>query len=221
MDLIKYAFLIVFSLTFFILIFYFNFKVKLNNERREYIKNFEFSEMIKLRLKNQHFQNINNEDLQRIIFSLQTFFLMVLENKGTSVAMPSKVVDIAWHEFILCTKDYAEFCQKAFGKFLHHTPTERMKSPTESTNGILNCWTLACELENIDPENPKSLPSIFSIDSEFNIKDGFYYTLDCTQFKDNKNPKYCVIHIAEELKNSRSSSGGCGGATGSSGCGGD
>jgi hypothetical protein len=36
--------------------------------------------------------------------------------------MPSQAVDTAWHEFILLTKNYADFCEKAFGKFLHHTP---------------------------------------------------------------------------------------------------
>ncbi|MGB0525636.1 MAG: glycine-rich domain-containing protein [Flammeovirgaceae bacterium] len=35
---------------------------------------------------------------------------------------PSMVVDLAWHEFILCTRLYAQFCQENFGRFIHHTP---------------------------------------------------------------------------------------------------
>lgn len=35
---------------------------------------------------------------------------------------PSVRVDLAWHEFILCTKAYDEFCQEHFGKFVHHYP---------------------------------------------------------------------------------------------------
>ncbi|QDK36918.1 hypothetical protein [Bdellovibrio sp. NC01] len=31
-------------------------------------------------------------------------------------------IDEMWHEFILVTKDYTEFCQKYFGKYLHHMP---------------------------------------------------------------------------------------------------
>lgn len=31
-------------------------------------------------------------------------------------------IDNMWHNFILYTKDYAEFCQKYFGMFLHHEP---------------------------------------------------------------------------------------------------
>src|SRR3989344_2244393 len=37
---------------------------------------------------------------------------------------PSEELDEMWHHFVLHTKDYAEFCSKHFGKFIHHTPTE-------------------------------------------------------------------------------------------------
>lgn len=32
------------------------------------------------------------------------------------------IIDEMWHTFILITKDYADFCQRYFGTFLHHTP---------------------------------------------------------------------------------------------------
>ena len=35
---------------------------------------------------------------------------------------PSLMVDYAWHEFILCTKAYSDFCQAHFGKYIHHHP---------------------------------------------------------------------------------------------------
>jgi len=35
---------------------------------------------------------------------------------------PTKEVDVAWHEFILFTRDYAEFCHVHFGRFMHHVP---------------------------------------------------------------------------------------------------
>jgi len=31
-------------------------------------------------------------------------------------------IDEMWHAFLLCTEDYAEFCQRFFGEFLHHVP---------------------------------------------------------------------------------------------------
>ena len=35
---------------------------------------------------------------------------------------PSVPVDLAWHEFILCTRMYSDFCERLFGRFLHHQP---------------------------------------------------------------------------------------------------
>jgi hypothetical protein len=36
--------------------------------------------------------------------------------------MPSHAVDEAWHGLILCTARYAAFCDRAYGRFLHHHP---------------------------------------------------------------------------------------------------
>ena len=48
---------------------------------------------------------------------------MYLANKNKQgMLTPSVQVDLAWHEFILCTRTYAIFCQQQFGEFIHHTP---------------------------------------------------------------------------------------------------
>ncbi len=49
--------------------------------------------------------------------------------------MPSQVVDDAWHEFILFTRAYQQYCNKALGRYLHHTPAEAMDSPTIAQEG--------------------------------------------------------------------------------------
>ena len=38
------------------------------------------------------------------------------------VLTPSKSIDDAWHEFILCTKAYWSFCEDKFGRMIHHHP---------------------------------------------------------------------------------------------------
>ena len=43
---------------------------------------------------------------------------------GSGPYAPSRLVDIAWHAFILYTMDYANFCQVNFGRFLHHIPDD-------------------------------------------------------------------------------------------------
>lgn len=39
------------------------------------------------------------------------------------ILSPSKRVDEAWHQFILHTLVYHEYCTKCYDKYLHHTPS--------------------------------------------------------------------------------------------------
>jgi hypothetical protein len=49
------------------------------------------------------------------------------ENNGTvdqplGLFQEAYAIDQAWHVFLLFTQDYAEFCEKYFGFFVHHVP---------------------------------------------------------------------------------------------------
>ncbi|MEH0930892.1 glycine-rich domain-containing protein [Micromonospora sp. CPCC 205558] len=47
---------------------------------------------------------------------------------------PSALVDIGWHTFILHTRDYAEFCDRIAGRFIHHEPEDGSEWPTAPTS---------------------------------------------------------------------------------------
>lgn len=47
---------------------------------------------------------------------------------------PPETIDEAWHHFILFTKDYAVFCKRYFGSFIHHSPNSSEK---EIERGIM------------------------------------------------------------------------------------
>jgi hypothetical protein len=102
------------------------------------------------------------------------------------VSMPSRIVDEAWHEFILFTRDYQDFCQKVFGQFLHHIPTESMTHQTSTQRRIQLTWRLACQQEGISLQNPDRLLLLFAIDEQLGITEGFYYTLNCFQKKERE-----------------------------------
>ena len=80
------------------------------------------------------------------------------------VSMPSQAVDLAWHEFILFTKQYETFCTNAFGRFLHHTPAEAMTSPTVAQTGIKTAWRISCYREKMQPKSATRLPMLFAMD---------------------------------------------------------
>jgi hypothetical protein len=44
---------------------------------------------------------------------------------------PSETVDTGWHAFILHTADYAEFCQRIAGRFIHHRPNGHRETASE------------------------------------------------------------------------------------------
>jgi hypothetical protein len=43
---------------------------------------------------------------------------------GTGGNVPTPLEDIGWHTFILYTREYAEFCYRIAGRFIHHSPTD-------------------------------------------------------------------------------------------------
>lgn len=49
-------------------------------------------------------------------------FLYLVSVHPAGMLTPSHRVDLAWHEFILCTRAYQSFCETHFGKFIHHSP---------------------------------------------------------------------------------------------------
>jgi hypothetical protein len=49
-------------------------------------------------------------------------FLSLVANNESGVLTPSHRVDLAWHEFILCTRTYEAFCKRNFGRYIHHSP---------------------------------------------------------------------------------------------------
>lgn len=54
---------------------------------------------------------------------------------------PSHLVDIGWHTFLLYTREYADYCQQAFGHFVHHNPTDREGEVGSSLQYTLDFFT--------------------------------------------------------------------------------
>jgi hypothetical protein len=50
-------------------------------------------------------------------------FLALCAARPGQAFVPSLKVDEAWHEFILCTREYTEHCSE-FGRYVHHDPTD-------------------------------------------------------------------------------------------------
>lgn len=66
---------------------------------------------------------LSEETARRIVGQAAAFVAASGQQPGRGL-MPSELVDYGWHAFILHTVDYAAFCQKVAGQFVHHVPTD-------------------------------------------------------------------------------------------------
>ncbi len=180
-----------------------------HTESYEFIRQYSFPEKLKTSLK-EKYPHLSDADAELVLDGLRQYFAVCWWAGKRFVSMPSQAVDVMWHEFILFTKQYREFCQTAFKRFLDHTPAEAMTAPRKAQAGIRRAWQGACLLEGINRRKPADLPLLFALDSQLKIPDGFVYNTKC----DRKGHEYCAGHIGCGGDGS-----GCGG--GCSSCGGD
>lgn len=176
-------------------------------KRESFIRTFDLPKGLFDQLVKRH-PHLSLRDCQLVSHGLRQFFLAHLKSGRMYVSMPSQVADDLWHEFILYTKNYEQFCKQAFGRFLHHTPAAVLDQARRNNDGIRRCWRYACLEENINPKSPTRLPLLFALDTKLGIAGGFVYALDCASLRNVDGTVHCGADLA-----------GCGG--GGSGCGGD
>lgn len=190
--------------------------------RGAYIAAYPYQRFLDKRLATRR-PELSAEQRNEVFAALDDYFQLCRKAGHRMVAMPSQAVDDAWHEFILFTRQYDKFCRHAFGRFLHHTPAEAMRTPTQASDGLKRAWRLACAHEKIDPKKPDRLPRLFAIDAALGIAGGFIYQLDCLAASGGAaGTGYCASHIGcssgcSGSSSSDSSSGdgsGCGGGCG-------
>lgn len=153
------------------------------NRREKYIQEYQFSSSIVDKIK-KTYPHLNEENIHLVLRALKEYFLMNARTKNQKIAMPSKVVDLAWHEFILHTQHYSQFCKKAFGYFLHHSPTAAVSKNVQvqqesASNGMRSAWRLSSKSEYSQVEH-LSMPLLFAIDELLKIPDGQYYNMQCS-----------------------------------------
>ena len=71
-------------------------------------------------------KNISSLDDSRVPYfqKLELF----LSSSCSSPMAPTLEVDEAWHEFILHTKQYADYCSRKFGRLIDHVPGSAITS---------------------------------------------------------------------------------------------
>lgn len=196
-----------------------------NAARAEYIRHYAFPPGLYEKLRKKR-PELTLKDCQLVGQALRQFFLAYLRSGCKFVSMPSQIADDLWHEMILYTRHYELFCNKAFGRFMHHTPAVVLSADRQNNTGLRRCWWHACREENIDPANPTRLPLLFALDAKFNIADGFHYQPDCRAVRRSDSGStggYCAGDFSSDSFDGSTDGFGSEGSGGDSGggCGGD
>jgi hypothetical protein len=71
-------------------------------------------------IKNKEITRIEGEQIEKEFLQFA-----VLAGLSDTAVSPSDVADEYWHQFILNTQLYIPWCQRHYGRFIHHCPTPR------------------------------------------------------------------------------------------------
>jgi hypothetical protein len=152
--------------------------------RAEFIRIYRWPRGLLTKL-GEKYPGVTRKEAALVSRGLRQFFIAHLMSGNKYVSMPSQIADDLWHEFILYTREYQEFCTRAFGSFLHHTPAAVLDPAKRVSNeGLRRVWWYVCKYENIDPRNPTRLPLLFALDAKLDVPNGFQYEADCRRSRD-------------------------------------
>ncbi|MBX9397499.1 hypothetical protein K4749_28915 [Streptomyces sp. TRM72054] len=82
----------------------------------------EVTDRLARRITTDH-PGIDEATARSIVGQAAAFIAASGRQPGQSL-VPSELVDYGWHAFILHTVDYAAFCDRVVGHFVHHVPTD-------------------------------------------------------------------------------------------------
>jgi hypothetical protein len=142
-----------------------------HDRRRAFIERFEFPVALEIKLRDSF---DSDREVQVALEGLREWYLACLDAPGESLGMPSRAVDIAWHEMILMTRTYHAFCERAFGFYLHHSPEALMDEPLQYSLAR----TLAVLESRPDVGAVAGVPLLFAIDGELRPEEGFVWEED-------------------------------------------
>jgi hypothetical protein len=147
-------------------------------DRAGIVDAYRFPGSVRQRFGLEH-QALGTAEIAAVESATRQWFRLAARHRKAKLAMPSIIVDDYWHEMVLHTWDYQEFCDSALGRFLHHQPESAMTAADAAANRnatLRATFKLAQEDERIEPTK---LPLLFRVDRDLGIEGGRRYLADC------------------------------------------
>ncbi|MET8146878.1 glycine-rich domain-containing protein [Actinoplanes sp. NPDC049668] len=154
------------------------FRTRRAEQRVAAVDAYQFPSSVRHRLATGY-QDLSADDIHTVEAGARQWFRLAARNPRARLSMPSVVVDDLWHELVLHTRDYAAFCDVAFGRFLHHVPESAMSADGAAANqstALRDTFRMAQQDEGCEPAQ---LPLLFRIDRDLAVPGGRHYLADC------------------------------------------
>lgn len=202
---------------------------RIKAQRRTFIEQYRFPAVLRSKILFKH-PELNENQMFQVLEGLRQFFLVCAianaVNKKRSFGMPSKIVDDAWHEFILMSREYSKFCEQAFGGYLHHAPASTSDEPQEKA--------LLRTLHQLKSNHANAagwamlggIPLLFALDKAMAVEGGQHYDQIAMAELEQKRQQWLQnggdvsIELGGLHGDGDGCSGGDGGGDGGGGCGG-
>jgi hypothetical protein len=139
---------------------------------------YRFPSSIRQRFSLEH-RDLGSAEIEAVEAATRQWFRLAARHPRAKLSMPSVIVDDYWHEFVLHTRDYSEFCDTGLGRFMHHVPESAMSTAEAAANHgstLRSTLKLAQEDEGVEATR---LPRLFRVDRDLAIAGGRRYLADC------------------------------------------
>jgi hypothetical protein len=139
-------------------------------------------------LGNRH-PHLSVDDIRLVEAATRQWFRLVARNPRARLSMPSVVADDLWRELTLHARDYAVFCDAAFGRLLEHERKPARSPLLQATLGYAR---------RDEGCGPTDLPLLFRVDRILEIRDGNRYLADCGGRGEcfQASGQICLQHLA-------------------------
>ncbi|GAA3940974.1 hypothetical protein [Actinoplanes auranticolor] len=143
------------------------FRVRRSGPRVSAVDAYEFPSGVRQRFALQHGE-LSGDALRSVEAAARQWFRLAARHPKARLAMPSVIVDEFCREFLLHTREYADFCAAAFGR------------PALSAGS--RPGELAATFRYAQEDEPREaglLPALFRVDREVAVAGGRHYLADC------------------------------------------
>jgi hypothetical protein len=126
-----------------------------------------------------HHRDLSADDVATVEAAARQWFRLAAGHPKAKLSMPSVVVDDLWHELVLQSREYAAFCEAAFGRLLPHPPESAMGAATAAGNRSTGLATTLHLAQQDEGCGPHQLPLLFRVDGQLAVAGGRRYLIDC------------------------------------------